>query len=99
MASMGFEGDPPVCDDCLTYCEADVSAGGSDEATVLACFEEASQNVVCGGGIQGALPYIDTINLCCEDRQESPYCTRLCEALLANDIASQFVPTCEAWAD
>ena len=98
LETLGFSGASHLeCGGCLTKCEADASAGGATDAGVLDCFATAASSAVCGGGIDGALPFIDASNACCKDKTSSKICTTLCTAINTNTVAKTLFDTCAAW--
>ncbi len=95
LTSLGFSGpDNTECMGCVTHCEG-VATTAAD-AEVLACIKTAKGASVCGPGIDGALPVIDALNSCCEDRADSPWCVDTCTILLENDAVPMFIPSCVA---
>lgn len=99
MSALGFSGeDYSECGGCIETCEADVAEGLPDDAAVLACWTEATEQV-CSAGVTGAMPFITAVNTCCLDALESAVCTRLCTTVMQSDVAADFFKdTCAPWA-
>jgi len=99
LLELGFAGDGYAeCGGCITTCEADVLEGGEADEIVAGCMATAAEVAECAGGVEGFLPVVDALNDCCDGAADSELCTRICEALLSNDVARDFFPTCEQWA-
>lgn len=95
LSAIGFSGDDLTeCSGCLEQCSA-VKSGEDQE--VLDCFQGQASAMVCGGGINGAAPFIEAVNTCCAGAQESQICGAFCTAILDNSAARSFFPTCESW--
>lgn len=98
LTMFGFAGEDNVeCGGCITRCETMATTAPDDE--VLGCVATAQSTAMCGPGIEGAQPFIDAINSCCEGRSDSPFCLDVCEIVATNGIAIGFFPTCEALLD
>lgn len=98
LEALGFSGDDlSECGGCITLCEEDETAGGSADAEVLGCFQTAfeTEGTMCGSGVDGAMPFINATNACCENRTDSALCQRLCGTIKTNNIAIQLVTSCE----
>lgn len=94
---LGFSGDMNAeCGGCVTRCES-MATSASDTAA-LGCLATAQSAAMCGGGIEGARPFIDAVNTCCEGRTDSPFCVDVCTIIRTNSVAGSFFPTCEALA-
>jgi poly(3-hydroxybutyrate) depolymerase len=100
LIALGFSGeDAAVCGGCVTTCEGDAQGeSAAIDADVLSCLSEAAGTAVCAQGIDGVMPFINAINTCCDGETESALCTRACQTILENDVASSFFPTCPAFA-
>lgn len=86
LSELGFSGpDNTDCGGCVAHCEA-VATTPAD-AEVLACLQDLQGVALCGPGIEGAWPFVDAINTCCDGRSDSPWCVDTCTILLANSVA------------
>lgn len=91
LTQMGFSGpDNTDCTGCVSNCEQGTSPASQD---VLTCMENFANTATCGSGIDGALPAIDAVNVCCEGRSDSGLCVQLC-TILSSGLAESFVPNC-----
>ena len=98
MPKLGFAGpDNSDCTGCVTNCET--TATTSADTEVLACMSAKADQAECGPGIDGALPAIDAINICCEGRSDSPLCLQICAIMLENGATKAFLDSCVALAD
>lgn len=80
------------CGTCPATCQA--TATTADDAEALACFARKQASAACGPGLEGAAPLFDAINECCDGREGSRWCTKMCRSLLENESADVFLPTC-----
>jgi len=98
LPKLGFSGpDNSDCSGCVSYCET--TATTNADAEVLACMSMHADKAECGPGIDGALPAIDAINVCCEGRSDSPLCLEVCATMLENGATKAFLSSCVALAD
>jgi predicted esterase len=96
LTALGFSGDQnKVCDGCITKCESLATAPA--DAEVLGCMADAQAASICGPGIDGALPVIDALNVCCDTQLDSLYCAEVC-AIFADSSAAGFLTVCEQFA-
>jgi predicted esterase len=94
LQELGFSGpDNTSCGGCITHCEG--VATTMADAEVLACMQTEQAAATCGPGIDGALPVIDALNTCCEDRADSPWCVDTCTIFLGS-AAESFLISCAA---
>ncbi|MDB4937781.1 MAG: hypothetical protein JWP87_4753 [Labilithrix sp.] len=94
LTSFGFSGTS--CGGCLTKCQQ--NGGGSANAAVLACFQQAQSTAQCGAGIEGSFPMMSAVDKCCKGRTDSTFCVGLCTSINQNEAASSFFPVCKAIA-
>ena len=93
LTALGFSGpDNTECAGCVTNCEQNATTAADDE--VLACITDFASTATCGPGIQGGLPAIDAVNVCCDGRTDSPLCMSTCGILWQNEAVKAFAPTC-----
>lgn len=98
LEALGFSGPKHTeCGGCLTKCEADATAGGAADAGVLDCFAKQAAGAQCGGGIPGAMPFVDATNACCPGQSASKICGTLCTAVNSNGAASALFGGCAGW--
>lgn len=94
LTDLGFSGDDNQdCGGCVAHCEE--AATTAPDAEVLACLEEERAASICGPGIDGALPIIDALNVCCDGRDDSPWCIDACTILWTNSAARGLLTSCE----
>jgi predicted esterase len=92
---LGFSGEDNVeCGGCITRCETEATT--APDAEVLTCVSDAQATAMCGPGVEGGVPFIDTVNTCCDARMDSPFCVGVCEVIATSELAIGFFPTCEA---
>ncbi|MBI4700054.1 MAG: prolyl oligopeptidase family serine peptidase [Deltaproteobacteria bacterium] len=95
LTKLGFSGkDNTDCSGCVPHCEA--AATEPADAEVLSCMTKQAEEALCGPGIDGALPAIDAINVCCEGQKDSGLCVDVCTIMLENSATESFLPTCVA---
>lgn len=103
--AIGFGPMPSSCGGCVEYCENIVEADEDDaDEEVLDCFADAYEAALsgddgatqCGPGVEGAFPLINSVNTCCDGRDDSPYCLDLCGVLVTNSTAVGFLTACSA---
>ena len=98
ITTLGFSGTNfAECAGCITNCEADATAGGSVDTTVLSCYNTEAAKKTCGQGLSAALQVADVVNTCCKDKTTSKVCGRLCTAIMKNSVASSFFTACAPW--
>lgn len=94
LEGLGFSGeDNQDCGGCITHCEG--AATEAADVEVLACIEGEQAASICGPGVDGALPVVDALNVCCEGRTDSPWCADACTILWTNSAVRSFIPACE----
>jgi len=92
LTALGFSGpNNTECGGCVTNCEQQAKAPADDE--VLTCISDIASSAMCGPGVDGALPAIDAVNVCCEGRSDSGLCIELC-TVLSTGLAESFLPNC-----
>lgn len=95
LTQLGFSGpDNTDCTGCVSNCENNATTPA--DASVLSCIDGQAQAATCGPGIDGALPAIEAINVCCEGRTDSPLCQEICTVMMTNSATESFLPTCVA---
>ena len=95
LGMIGFSGDSNTeCGGCIAWC--DERGRDAADVEVLDCIAQAEAGPQCGAGVEGAQPLIDALNTCCDGRTDSTYCRDVCTAILTNDVAADFFPTCQA---
>lgn len=98
LEALGFSGTGHTeCGGCLTKCETDASAGGAADTGVLDCFATEAAGAQCGGGIPGAMPFVNAANKCCSGQTASKICETLCTAVNSNGAAASLFSGCAAW--
>ncbi len=96
LLEFGYSGEGMLeCGGCVDSCDAAVDQ--TDDAP-LACIAAEYDTAECTPGIDGAGPFIDAINTCCDEETDSPTCQLLCASILKNKLAMTAFPTCEAFA-
>jgi len=95
LTMLGFSGaQNENCGGCVMGCESGASSAANSE--VLSCLSTAQASTTCGPGIEGALPLINAIEACCDERADSSYCMGVCSRLLTSSVAESFFPNCAA---
>lgn len=98
LEKLGFSGPNHLeCGGCLSRCETDATAGGSADQGVLDCFAAEASSAQCGGGIPGAMPFVNATNKCCPGQTASQVCKTLCTAVASNSAASALFGGCADW--
>jgi len=85
-----------TCGTCPAKCDATETT--DQDRVALACFARKQAAAQCRPGIEGASPLYAAVNECCEGVPQSTFCTNVCRALLGNEAASAFFPTCQSFA-
>lgn len=97
LQQIGFSGPNNTnCGGCVTKCES--TATTASDTAALACFKQHQATAQCMQGINGAYPFIDAVNICCDGRTDSPYCVEICKAINTSSSAKSFFSTCAAIA-
>ncbi len=94
LASFGFTATS--CDGCVARCQA--VAPSAANVAALGCFKTAQATAKCGPGIEGSLPLMNAVDVCCKGRSDSTFCVSTCTQLNQNGAASAFFPVCKTIA-
>lgn len=97
LQDIGFSGTKNSnCGGCVAKCEAEGTT--ASDTAALACFKQHQATAKCEQGINGAYPFIEAVNVCCENRTDSKYCVEICTAINTSSSAKTFFSTCAAIA-
>jgi poly(3-hydroxybutyrate) depolymerase len=95
LEQIGFSGTKNSnCGGCTAKCET--TATTAADTAALTCFKERQATAECAQGINGAYPFIEAVNICCDGRADSKYCVEICTAIKTSSSAAQFFSTCNA---
>lgn len=98
ITALGFTGTNfAECSGCVKSCEADVTAGGSVDTTMLACYKAEVASMTCGQGLAAAIKVADVVNKCCANQTKSKVCGRFCTTVMKNSVAASFFSACTPW--
>ncbi len=89
------------CSGCVELCEQTLSASPDIDEPILQCFVDEHANAQCGQGVPGAMPYINTTNVCCVGQENSPLCSLICSEAQKVDVLvnTGLVTGCSDWPE
>lgn len=83
-----------TCGGCLNNCAMQPTTTAN--AQVLSCFESREAVAECGRGVEGAFPFMQAMEACCDGRSNSSICANICSLFRSNEAAISFFPVCQS---
>jgi len=78
-----------TCEACVAHCQRNTTAGIDAKACV-----SLERDLRCGNGLEGAAPFFEVFDACCERRQRDPTCVALCDAVAPHPDLSSMLQSC-----